>query len=73
MTANELRKYFNDNYGIDKEWPSTHEVDAETYANCCQEIFDYVNENLNVGWVHLGVNNNGLIFKTVELIYRPQK
>ena len=32
MTAQELVKHFNDNYGLDVSWPLTYEVDAETYA-----------------------------------------
>lgn len=73
MTANELKKYFNNTYNtLDKEWPKTFEVDAETYANCCQAVFDHINETLNER-VFLGVENNGLMFKNVELIYKPKK
>lgn len=41
MTTNELRKLFNDKYGMDQNWPTRYEVDHETYANVCQAIFDY--------------------------------
>jgi hypothetical protein len=72
MTAQQLRDKLNREFGfIDRPWPRSIEVDADTYANCCQAIFDYVNENLNKQ-VSLGVENNGLIFKNIELIYRPK-
>jgi hypothetical protein len=74
MTANELRIHLNDTYGVEREWPHSIEVDAETYANCCQAVFNHVNENLFSGnIVSLGVENNGLMFKNVELIYRPKE
>lgn len=43
MTANELRNKFNNEFGL-SEWPKTYEVDAETYGNVCQCIFDYLIE-----------------------------
>ena len=70
MTADELATYFNDTFDLG-EWPRTFVVDAETYANCCQKVFDYVNETLGAQ-VYLGVENNGLIFKNIELILKPK-
>lgn len=76
MTANELKKYFNNTYNtLDKEWPKTFEVDAETYANCCQEIFNTKQKiRLNgILWMEVSVgDNNGLMFKNIELIYRSK-
>jgi hypothetical protein len=42
MTANELKEHLNRVFGIEKEWPRTYEVDAVTYANCVQEVFDNI-------------------------------
>jgi len=79
MTTNELINFFNNTYGIDKEWPRTYEVDAETYLNVCQSVIEWsIARNLNVlrlegriqGY-HVGINvgpNKGIYFKNVELI-----
>ena len=79
MTANELRQYFNNAFGMERPWPKSWEVDAETYGYCCQEVFDWnVNKHLYIlipgeGYeltrVVIGLNN-GLIFKGVELILK---
>lgn len=76
MTAEELRIKFNNDYGLG-EWPKTHEVDHETYANCCQAVFDWLVETGNAQnypcleqdkeAISLGPSN-GLMFKNVELI-----
>lgn len=76
MTAKELRVMFNEMYGIDKKWPATFEVSAETYANCCQFVFNYISEEMewsghHTEQIHLG-RNNGLMFKNVELIYKAK-
>lgn len=70
MTANALRAQFNATFGLSGEWPRAYRVDAETYANCCQAVFDNVNEDFNKT-VQLGIEHNGLMFKGVELIYDP--
>ena len=72
MTAQELRHYFNEMYGMHTPWPETHEVDAETYANCCQYVFD---DMYDENFIHVPIalgKNQGLIFKNVELIYEPK-
>jgi hypothetical protein len=40
MTSNELRNYFNNTFGLKEKWPATYEVNAETYVNVCQAIFE---------------------------------
>jgi hypothetical protein len=75
MTANELRHHFNTTFGLG-EWPKTFEVDAETYANCCQTVFNDLMTKpgfLFGEWtiVHLSLGPyNGIIFKDVELILK---
>lgn len=74
MTPDELISYFNRIFGIEREWPKTFEVDAETYASCCQKVFDNSNLNAFIGLnfeshlISLGKTNKGLMFKNVELI-----
>ena len=80
MFAHELKRYFNDTYGLDNPWPSTFGVDAETYGHCCQEVFNYLREYDNVGILSNGVKvvrislgpNKGLMFKNVELILEKE-
>lgn len=67
MTATEFIYLLNKTYGLDP-WPTVFVVDAETYANCCQYIFNWVNEDSR-RVVHLGHHANGLMFKNIELIY----
>jgi len=74
MTSYELRRYLENI----EEMPTTFEVDAETYANVCQEIFNnkksYEKEYYSDGWfarIAFG-NNNGIMFKNVELIYKAK-
>ena len=79
MTIEELRSYFNRVFSIEKEWPKTFEVDADTYANCCQAAFIRAEEDnltlifrsgrgdLSTRQIWVGPNN-GLMFKGVELI-----
>ena len=77
MTADELRKRFNELFGLNK-WPDKYGVDAETYANCCQAVFTHSEESatelyqednrvITIARIALGPNN-GLMFKNVELI-----
>jgi hypothetical protein len=68
--AEELIQYFNNAYGIEREWPKTFEVSAELYGRCCQTIFDRENDKeLAIKLIKLGPNR-GLMFKNVELIIR---
>ena len=77
MTSDELAKHFDTfDYGLLQKWPKTFEVDAETYANCCQAIFnnkkDYEKEFYKDGWfarIAFG-HHNGIMFKNVELILK---
>lgn len=82
MTANELKTRLISTFGLG-EWPKTFEVDAETYANCCQIVFkqaerDNITELYNSGKgdhalrrIYVG-ENNGLLFAGIELIYKPK-
>jgi len=79
MTAEELKLHFNRVFGLN-EWPKTYEVDAITYANCCQIIFNWkakneevmaVTSRFNIYTISLGNETNGLMFKNVELILKP--
>lgn len=78
MTANQLLTQLNNTYSLDK-WPKAYEVDHETYANCCQAVFNWLVETGNAQnypclesdkeAVSLGPNN-GIMFKDVELILK---
>lgn len=78
MTAPELISHFNRIFGLNG-WPKTYEVDAETYANCCQYLFDNDKYNWALGdkfqqkIIALGLIKNGLMFKGVELILQGYK
>jgi len=72
MTTNELSKHFNSL----TSYPTTFEVDKDTYSNCCQAVFEYCVEtrqyfNPKIVLVALGPNN-GLMFKNVELILKNE-
>ncbi len=80
MTTEQLTKHFNYIFGsgsISNKWPETYKVSARTYGNVCQSILDYkINKlkeqntaypNLNIIEILVG-ENNGLMFKNVELI-----
>lgn len=74
MTVVELRKHFNDNYGISLEWPRVYETDHETFINVFKEIINYgIASGL---WIKDGDNyildikfgpNKGLLYKGVEI------
>lgn len=75
MTANELREYFDKTYGL-YTWPEKFEVDSETYANVCQEIFNKMGKHIALAYsdgyeitVALG-KSCGIKFKDVELILK---
>lgn len=80
MTAEELRTYLNLEYG-NKAWPSRLRVSPDTYANCCQEVFNWLWSNssdvIDYGFrgrsfrIRVG-KNKGLMFKDVELILDPE-
>jgi hypothetical protein len=76
MTFNELRRKFNNEFALG-EWPTTYELDAKTYANVCQYIFDNKGETsfIEIGkdkLIEIAIGpNNGIMFKNVELIYKP--
>lgn len=80
MTADQLRKHFNDTFGIDKPWPSQFEVDAETYGNVCQAVFDWHIKNHlyilepGIGYqIHIKVGlNGGIMFKNMELLLQKE-
>jgi len=80
MTSNELRSIFNKTYGLG-EWPKSFNVDHETYANVCQDVFNWYVKNKNEVTkysvhiegeetiIELSIGpNNGIMFKNVELI-----
>jgi hypothetical protein len=78
MTSNELRELFSDKFGTDP-WPKTYEVDAETYGNACQTIFNHRIESLTIKrigneyWINVALGpNNGIMFKDVELILKDK-
>jgi hypothetical protein len=71
MTAQELRQYLNRTYGFNP-WPEIFEVDAETYGNICQSLFDKWLERdfpPDRAEVSLGPNG-GIMFKGIELILK---
>jgi len=73
VTAQELINHFNNTFGTN-QWPPTYEVDHETYANCCQAVFDYSVKSLSSGYrvgysIAIG-KHDGLMFKGVELILK---
>ena len=80
MTAQQLIHKFNTEFGIYTSWPSTYEVDAETYANVCQAVFVFnakifensivIRENGRL-LVQVAIGpNNGILIKDVELILK---
>jgi hypothetical protein len=73
MTALELINKMNTEFELDG-YPQFFEVDHETYANCCQFVFNYLNqENPMPGLiiVRLG-RQGGLLFRNVELILKEK-
>lgn len=80
MTANELIHRWNIEFGLNKPWPQSHAVDAETYFNCVQAVFRHELAQQTVRRIRLGnglvaspclislSQNGNLIFKGVELV-----
>lgn len=83
MTTDQLRKKLNEEFGM-KSWPLTYRVDAETYANVCQSVFEKQFEQEELYWdtvnfdeqksdvkvlsIAVGKINRGIMFKGVELV-----
>ncbi len=71
MTANELRTLFSKSFGF-TNWPSTYEVDAETYGHVCKALIDKwleIDFPPDRAEIKLGPNG-GIYFKGVELILK---
>ena len=72
MTTDELRIKINNELELGLR-SITWEVDAETYGNVCQDVFNYLidGENHSRGVIPISVGpNKGIIFKNVELILK---
>ena len=77
MTTHELREKFNNEFGIET-WPKTFEVDADTYANVVQDLFNYHKSKYNYTMLEYNIwslniivgSNNGVLYKGVELILK---
>lgn len=70
MNHDELLNHLHDTYGI-QNWPSTLEVDAETYGNICDWLFKklHILQQDSYGVIHLLLGpNQGIMFKHIELI-----
>lgn len=48
MTANQLIRMFNEDYGFSNDWPKVYKVDYHTYAHCCQYVFNHVIDNIEM-------------------------
>lgn len=70
MTAEQLIEKFNNDFGINP-WPKTYGVDKETYAECCQYVFDDLLERDGGPLITLSIGpNGGLLLKGIELIMK---
>ena len=73
MKAEELLGIFNTKFGIEQKWPKSYEVDAETYGNVCQFVFEHTHNKTsspdeNITWAEVALGpNDGIMFKDVEL------
>jgi len=77
MTSLELYLHMIELAGsVEKPFPETMEVDAETFANICQEIFNkkapQPATTTRVIQISIG-KNNGIFFKGVEIILKQEK
>lgn len=79
MTAKELKDLFNKEYGFNP-WPPTYEVDAETYGNVCQAVFNNALDrqfpDVADEFFHLKIvvgPNIGIMYQNVELILKVVK
>lgn len=68
MTSSELREHFHL-----LGYPSTFKVDHVTYANVCQDIFNWKITNYTEDqFVEIALGpHGGIMFKNVELILEP--
>ncbi len=81
MTAQELMKTINEYIsvaGIENPLPDHLDVDAVTYANICQYVFDNHQEatitSKFVKHIEIAIGmNNGIMFKGIELILKETK
>lgn len=80
MKSHELHRQLSDQFGLFKNWPAKLEVDADTYANCCNAVFDWSAREDSFSIINIKDNksirvvigpNSGLMFKNVELILKP--
>lgn len=69
MTVEQFKRMLNSNYGVEKNWPARLMVDADTYANVCQAVFENNINKINGPGVSVEVGpRNGIKFKNIELI-----
>lgn len=72
MQAYKLKQMLADKFGIEGSYPLMLEVDHETYANVCQEIFNkrgYFNPIDLPQFPRIALGpHNGIMFNGVELI-----
>lgn len=67
MTPNELTAHMNNTFGLN-QWPTWMNVDANTYAQVCNFLFEHLHQqHLGHAIVSLGPNS-GIMFKGVELL-----
>ena len=70
MTTEELRNEMNRNFRVNQSWPKEYAVDAETYANVCQFIFEVKTRDPD-GFILIAIGEKrGIMFKNVELILK---
>ncbi len=86
MKADEFRHQLNTEYGTDKPFPKTLEVDIETYVACFQDIIEHKYKQgdffrlgnsadglYNSYHIACGTKHQGLMFKGVELILKEKE
>jgi hypothetical protein len=87
MTYDQLLLKLNNEFGLE-EWPTTYEVDVETYGYACQAIFNKIEKERIMFWdvvidgkqrpdievvtITIGPHN-GIMLKNVELIITQTK
>lgn len=77
MTVQELIAELNRKFPMTESWPENYEVDAETYANCCDAVFKRaevaeVYGKAGTYLIKLGPNR-GLMLKGIELRMKEGK
>jgi hypothetical protein len=75
MTTEELRAYLNKTYGLENAWPTTMQVDADTYGHVANSLIKHKLGNEDKVIMHgfpivslTTGRNGGLMYKGVELI-----